>query len=777
MSQKADIVTSSGVDHIKDSNKLVGNLKAQGHPNPLGQSVDNKLLKESQSSVPSSVIGLPTADSMGSMCTQSNKSKKEATLDLTGEEHLGLEGSKGSKSMISDKLEPQLFDDFVPSVKSLGGSPLSHDSNLVGAVTTSDTVIDSKLPSSVMQVKKAESAKPAGDGLNQISSKLSEPIVAIGTGTISHTGKEIEKDNLIDDFEEVMNSSMSPVSIGKGSLVADPFINIIGDKKILSLSGSIDDDLKSKSKESVYPSSLISIEESEDNAAVLPIPVNDNSKPRKDTFIEPEFLKRSHQNIGTGEKIAFDPADADALLTSRLGLHFDSRDDPHLDKHEKAHAVNSVDSDKDEKNKDLASSTSSSTKTDTAASPTRNSQSNNEGAAQAQGEAVVVAPMMDSAGVTINLDAVHTQTQAQTKAQAQAQAVVVAPMMDSAGVTINLDAAHTQTQAQTKAQAQAVVVAPIIDSDPFNEFDDFVSADMKGIESADFSQLITDDDLLEMKSGNNRSAAIIDSPLLAVDIEDSEDDPFFGTEASFSSSSSSVVKVVPVLDEVTDMSHKLNLSTRGVSLSEALVPEMLESDAAVTAHEDDQAKPNTPLSSHPVSVTENVLDDSLGGASASENVPEAVQQKVEVVDDEDEWDDFEEAEVSPNIDVPVLSNAVISPSAMEFKDNTPPVDPVHLSVGTVTAAHRDHMKEAESLMDDEMRSQNEVMSTVQHHFIISPVNEQATLPSSLVIPLIRQPVFLTQFYIILHYICRLPKLCTRHSEIEHLCCLEAAHLK
>ena len=740
MSQKADIVTSSGVDQIKDSIKLEGNLKAQGHSNPLGQSVDKKLLEDSQASVIPSVIGLPTADSMGSMCTQPNKSKKEATLYLIGEEHLGLEGSEGPKSMISDKLEPQLFDDFVPSVKPLGGSPLSHDSSLVGAVTMSDTVIDSKLPSSVMQLTKTESAKPAGDGMNQISSKLCEPVVAKGTETTSHTGKEIEKDNLIDDFEEVMNSSMSPVSVRKASVVVDPFMNIIGEEKTLPQSGSVDDDVKSKSKESVHPSSFISIEESEDNAAVLPIPVNNDFKPRKDTFIGPEFLIRNHLSIGTGEKIAFNPADADALLTSRLGLHFDSRDDPHLDKHEKVHAVNSVDSDREEESKDLASSTSSSAKTDTAASPTRNSESKNEGAA-------------------------HTQAQTQT----QDQAVVVAPMMDSAGATSNLDAAHTQTKEQT----QAVVVAPIIDSDPFNEFDDFVSADMKGTQ-ADSSQLNTDDDLLEIKSANDGGAAIIDSPPSALDIEDSEDDPFFSTEASFSSSSS-VVKVVPVLDEVTDISHKLNLSTRGVSLSEALVPEVTESGAAMTAHEDDQAKPNTPLSSHPVSVTENVLDDSLGGASASENVPEAEQQKVEV-DDEDEWDDFEEAEVTPNIDVPVLSNAVISP-AMEFKDHTPPVDPVNpvnLSVGTVTAAHRDHMKEVESLMDDEMRSHDEVMYMILHCFIISPINEQTTLPSSLVIPLKLQRAFSTQFYIVLH---RVPKLCTRHSEIEHLCCLEAAHLK
>jgi hypothetical protein len=383
---------------------------------------------------------------------------------------------------------------------------------------------------------------------------------------------------------------------------------------------------------------------------------------------------------------------------------------------------------------------------------------------KAQAQAVVVAPMMDSAGVTSNLDAADTQL------KAQAQAVVVAPMMDSADVTSNLDAAQTK--------AVAVAVAPILDSDPFNEFDDFVSADMKGIEAADFSQLNTDDDLLEIKSAHDRGAVIIDSSPSAFDIEDREDDPFFGTEASFSSSSSAV-KVMPVL-EVTDISHKLNLSTRGVSLSEALVPEMPESDAVMTAHEDDQAKTNTPLSSHPVSATENVLDDSLTGASASEKVPEAVQQKVEVDDDEDEWDDFEEAEVSPNIDVPVLSDAVISPSAMEFKDHTPPVDPVdpvNLSVGTVSATHRDHMREAESLMDDEMRSQNEVMYTVQHHFIISPVNKQTTPPSSLVIPLIRQTVFLTQFSIILHYNYRVSKLCTRHSEIEHLYCLEVAHLK
>jgi hypothetical protein len=310
-SGKASIVTSSGVDQIKDSIKLVGALKNQGHSNPLGQSVDKKLLEESQSSVTSSVIGLPTADSMGSMCTQPNKSKKEATLDLIGGEHLGLEGSEGPKSLISDKLEPQIFDDSVPSVKSLGGSPLSHDSDLVGAVTMGDTVIDSKLSSSVMQLKKTEPAKPAEDGLNQISSILSEPIVAMCTETKSLRGKNMEKDNLIEDFEEAMNSSMSAVSVGKASLVADPFMKLIGDKKILPLSGSTDDDLKNRSEESVYPSSLISIEESEDNAAVLPIPVNNDSKPRIDSFVEPEFLKRNHQNVGTGEKIAFNPADAD----------------------------------------------------------------------------------------------------------------------------------------------------------------------------------------------------------------------------------------------------------------------------------------------------------------------------------------------------------------------------------------------------------------------------------------------------------------------------------
>ena len=425
------------------------------------------------------------------------------------------------------------------------------------------------------------------------------------------------------------------------------------------------------------------------NKSYLLMAMDDNLQPGKDKFIDLDFMKRNQQSVGTGDKIVYETADADVLLSSRLGPMFDLVGDTHLDKSDKVHIAKSSDSSKKEKDSDLISELSnpipSSTKAEMATSPTQGVElKSNEDVTQAVG--VGVSSMMASFDVSRSLDAAQVQV--------QAVGVSPSPMMASVDVSRSLDAAQVQVQ------AVGVSPSPMMASDAFlNDFDDFVSADTI-VKESDSTHVNKDDALLTMKLDGDVIAEVTEVSSEATDTTDNQPDLFFGTTSAFSSSP--ITHVEPEVNEVTDINHKLNLSTSGVSLSKESVP---ESVPGLITDDDDKAMTHTPLSSNPVCVTGNILNDAFGEDSAPRAiVPDAVQQ---TIDDEDEWDDFEEADVSPNIDAALLSTPVISTTAVEFKEHSSSSSAsFNLGQGgqsyleTPNARNNDHSKEAEFLLGD-----------------------------------------------------------------------------
>ena len=256
----------------------------------------------------------------------------------------------------------------------------------------------------------------------------------------------------------------------------------------------------------------------------------------------------------------------------------------------------------------------------------------------------------------------------------------------------------------------------MMDSDAFlSDFNDFVSADTVGVAS-DFAHLNKDDALLTMNMDDDVIGDVTEVSFEAAGTTDNQPDHFFDTSSAFSSSlMTHVEQEVNVMTDINDISDELNLSTSGGSLSKELVP---GSVTGMITDEDDQAMMQTSLPINPVGMTRNVLIDSFEEDSAPCTVlPVAVQQ---TIDDEDEWDDFEEADVSPNIDAVSLSTPVISTDAVDFKEHSSSSTSASSNlgqsyVGTLNARNNDHFKEAEFLLGDaDASSTNEVKHKHKH---------------------------------------------------------------